>query len=169
MIEKQFQSILDYDLEKLNQFVQTTPSEKWGTSNSGRTLLQLAYHKGSALLGTVIVSAYPNSIAEVDWTYNQLMKEVIEEYSEISLCAGWHIDIELILWAVITNEYKFNDHDRLNWLPDDIKNCILNVANLSNTWATWPHDEDKVIFVSIEKWIVMYENWKTSHDYLIIT
>ena len=160
MIEEPFQSILNYDLVKLNHFVLSEPRDNWGKSESGRTPLQLAYHKNSALLGAVIVAAYPASISEVEWTYDQLIKEVIEEYSEESLCAGWYQNIEYILWAVVNREYTFDDNDRLDWLPDEIKECILKVAKTGDTWATWPDDEDTVKNIDIEQWLEMYEVWK---------
>ena len=160
MSEEPFQSILDYDLEGLHRFVLSTPREEWGMSESGRTLLQLAYHKDSALLGVVIIAAVPESISEVDWTYDQLIKDLIEEYSEESLCAGWYQDIEYILWGVINREYTFDDDDRLDWLPDEIKESILKVAKLGDTWATWPDDADTIINVDIETWLGMYEAWE---------
>jgi len=160
MIEEPFQSILNRDLGKLHRFVLSAPREKWGMSESGRTPLQLAYHKNSAILGVVIVATAPESISEVDWTYDQLIKEVIEEYSEESLCAGWYQNIEYILWAVINRQYTFDDNDRLDWLPDEIKECILRAAKLGDTWATWPDDEDAIKNVDIEAWIEMYEAWK---------
>ncbi len=159
-----FKNILNYNFESLHQFIAEVPKSEWGTSESGRTPIQLAYHKGSALLGIVLLAAAPESIDEVNWTHETILQEAIEEYSEQSLCSGWNTDIECELWAIINQEYTFHEDDRLDWLTEETKASILKIANLAKIWPTWRSEMEDVELVPLERWIPIYNGWKQSRS-----
>ena len=159
-----FRSILNYDLLSLYKYVSETPQSKWGLSESGKTPIQLAYDKGSALLGATIIAFAPENISEVKWTYEDIIQNLIEEYSEESLCSSWNQDIECILWAVINHEYSFHDNDRLNWLPEETMSCILTVAKNGNTWSAWRDNMESIEHMTLNKWLDLYELWKKKNS-----
>jgi len=163
-MKEPFISILNYDLKSLYKYVSETPQVKWGLSESGNTPLQLAFNKGSALIGATIIAFAPERIREVKWTYQELIQSLIEEYSEESLCSGWNQDIECILWAVINHEYSFHEDDRLNWLPEEIMECILTVAKQGNTWSAWRENMDFIEHMPMSKWLPLYDSWKNENS-----
>ena len=100
-----YRSILDQEFDDLYQYVSSVGRSHWGVSETGRTAAQLAYHTGSGVSTAIIVGAYPEVISEIDWSYEQLIVELIAEYSELSLCSGWNNGIEYELWAVLKKRH----------------------------------------------------------------
>jgi hypothetical protein len=162
MAREPFNCILNYDIDGLCRFVAHTPIEDWGVSDSGRSPIQVAYHKGSGLLAAIIVAKYPECLNEVNWNYGKLIQVLIEEFSEESLCSGWNDNIECELWAIVNNEYMFTESDRLDWLPECAKEAILKVAQTSGIWVAWRSSMKSITEVPLSNWHEIYADWKAT-------
>ncbi len=163
-MKEPFKSILDYDLDAIHMFVESVPREQWGNSESGRTPMQVATDSGSAIITVIFLYSAPDCITEISWSYESLLQKVVEEFSQETLCSGWNLDIECELWAIINNEYNYEEQDRRDWLPDKTKACILGVAAQAGFWPVWRCEMKDVEVLSIDHWRKIYADWKQSHS-----
>lgn len=79
--------------------------------------------------------------------------------SEEHWCAGWQIDLEYILWdAILNKQHAPRNGERFQWgMPFDTEaiNRVQELSEIVNGW--WISTEDSYKFVTMEKWLKMYE------------
>lgn len=157
-----YRSILDQEFDNLFQFVTTIPRARWGLSETGRTPAQLAFQTGSGISTAIIVGEFPEALAEIEWSYEQLIEELISEYSELSICSGWNEEIEYELWAVLNDEYRAESPVRLLWPSSGVKQSILKVARQAEKWVVWNENQKGPTPINLNEWLDLYSLWKKS-------
>ena len=161
-MKEPYRSILEHDFDSLYQYISTTPHGEWGLSEAGRTPAQMAFHSESGISTAIIIAEYPEALNEIGWSYEQLIEELIGEYSELSLCSGWNDNIEYELWAVLQNEYPNENPIRMGWPSSGVKECILKVANRAKKWVVWGDDHREPTAVDLDQWNTLYASWQKS-------
>lgn len=164
MVKEPFNSILNRDLSGLCRFVDDVPADQWGLSQSSRSPTQFAAGAGFAIATAVFIAAAPGSMNEIEWSFETLIENVIAEFSESSLCSGWNDNIEYELWSIINHQHTFLEHDRLDWLPDKVKESIKNVANLGNCWVMWSDATPDPKPINLSRWQEHYELWRSERS-----
>ena len=157
-----YRSILDQEFDDLYLYVSSVGRSHWGVSETGRMAALLAYHTGSGISTAIIVGAYPEVISEIDWSYEQLIVELIAEYSELSLCSGWNDGIEYELWAVLNNDLIAEGPVRMSWPSEGVKQSILKVAKHAEKWALWSESQGKPVAINLSNWLGLYSQWRKS-------
>lgn len=90
------------------------------------------------------------------------LSDAISDISEDFWCAGWLIDVEYDLFAMICGDrdrdYGFGkvSHAELDHL-DELSHQI-------GGWIYWSDADDGETFIPMNEWETMYEKWKQDHQ-----
>jgi hypothetical protein len=106
-------AILDSDLPAIRSLIANDPEAARARSDSGRTPSQVAHAAANFLATIAILRHAPNCIAEIPTTPQELLVNVIADFSQSTLCSGWNQNIEYDLWALVIDDKSYSrDYDR---------------------------------------------------------
>jgi len=154
------QAILDGSVREVRRIVKETPESVEEVSPSGRTMFDLARHKG--VIELVVILLYrgaPGSEAFDD--YRGLLEEYVSETSYNWTLACWCEGIEWIIWSLVVGDRKTYS------FGDDFKPCTLEPEEAAE-WAFlaqkaqgWPTSEG---FMPLEEWKRLYTSRRMNYQ-----
>lgn len=87
-----------------------------------------------------------------------LIGDVISNISEAEYHAMWLEDIEFVVW-----EYGNGIESKTHHLGEYCKGiaaAVVEYGREKNVWAVWSDEEEKVVPVTIDEFLKMYEEWR---------
>ena len=147
------QAILDGNVSAVRALLDATPHAAAETSDSGRSMFELARHKGIAeIVVLLLCRRAPGSEGFTE--YAQLLTEYVHETSDAWMCASWYSDIEYILWSLVVGEtesHLFSDgHEPLSFSPEEAAEWRF----LAERACGWPTFEG---WADMATWLALYE------------
>jgi hypothetical protein len=88
----------------------------------------------------------------------RLLARTMSDMSEGAYCAGWIIDLEYDLWAIITGS---PDADPTYALEQQDIDDLKTLSERARGWIVWTEDKGET-FVPMDQWLAMYAAHKTS-------
>lgn len=81
----------------------------------------------------------------------------IWEISEAGYCAGWVEDIEFHLWKIVLNgsETEFG----VKTISEQEIANLRSLSEQSGGWWHWSDEENESVFVSLDEWQVIYQQF----------
>jgi hypothetical protein len=154
------QAILDGRINMVRDLIRNNPEMLGIRSEIGSLPYQIACNKGLVNQQTALIRANaPGS--ENFKAYSALLIDYLSEISENYACAGWLIDIEFIIWKVVfTKQLLSDDCFRFNEIDEETKEDLRFLSQKANGWAGWTDDESEAVFVPLEKWKKMWEEYQ---------
>ncbi len=158
-MEPIIRAILDADLPEVRRLIASDAKTAWTKSESGRTPAQVAYASGNYSVTAAILRNTPQCIDELPTTPAELLKDLIRDFSQSTLCSGWNQNIEFDLWALIIEDSDYiRDYDRYLRVDREHLNVISWIASWAEGWFHWPDSSDSPTFISMAAWEERYQN-----------
>ena len=108
-----------------------------------------------------VVGSGPTSRSKIKMNDSAIkLKQLMSDMSEDIWAAGWLVDLEFILWDVMTtgkHESEFLSttyaNEKYGWsIPFEQIENLKQLSTLANGWWMWDDVEHHTKFVSLEKW-----------------
>ena len=81
----------------------------------------------------------------------------IWEISEAGYCAGWTDNIEFFLWQAVLNSSE-TEFGVKTITEQEIAN-LRSLSEQSGGWWHWSDEENEAVFVSLDEWQVIYQQF----------
>ena len=157
-MEPFIRAILESDLPKVRSLIANDPKLAHTGTESGKTPVQLAYGAENYPVTAILLKNTPRCIDEIPVSPPDILRELIGDFSQATLCSGWNQNIEFDLWALVIADQNYQrNYDSYLAVDSEALNDIGWISSWAEGWFHWPDSEESPRFVGINEWQALYQ------------